>query len=139
MIKLIKKNNYLVPATKADEDALENLAFNSELFAEPVTDKRSLQQNKYHWSVLLENFARQAELEGRYFSANIWNHHLKVAYLPEVEPPGITKKGYVKWEDSPWGLMLKASTSDLTVRGMAEYLTQCFAYGSQELGVRFPA
>lgn len=105
----------------------------------PYQKLRTSDQNRLMWKSLLGDFANQAYVDGRLFGAKTWNRHLKELYLPEHYEEGITKEGYQKWEEGIKGdLILVGSTTQLTTRGMSDYLEQCYAFGC-DLGVRFTA
>ncbi len=98
---------------------------------------RKLDQNSLMWAGPLKDIAEQAWVCGRQYSAEVWNEYFKRQYLPEKECDK-TKDGYAKWAFLPPAgpRILIGSTTQLTVRGMAEYLEQVYAYGSS-LGVQF--
>ena len=71
----------------------------------------------------------------------MWHSHFKREFLPDPDHADCDdshiKDGYVKWSAMPNGSrVLIGSTTGLTVRGMAAYLEQVYAYGSS-LGVQF--
>lgn len=100
--------------------------------------KRTNEQNSLQWVSMLADFAEQAVIDGRKFSAEAWHELLKTQFLSPVHQEGITLPGYKKWLELPDGtLKLIGSTTKLTTKGMAEYLTECYAFGAQELGIRF--
>lgn len=101
---------------------------------------RKLDQNALYWAGPLRDIAEQAYVKGRQYSAEVWAEFFKREYLPEEFDPEQCKEGYRKWEYLPSGeRALIGSTTQLTVRGFAEYLTKVEAYGAQELGVEFHA
>jgi hypothetical protein len=101
---------------------------------------RKPDQNAAMWSGPLADIAGQAWTRGRQFSAEVWHEYFKREYLPEDTDPEIdvlAKDGYRKWDIDPVGeRVLIGSTTQLTVRGMALYMTQIEACGA-ELGVQF--
>jgi hypothetical protein len=98
---------------------------------------RKLDQNALMWVGPLADIAEQAWVEGRQFSAEVWHEHFKRAYLPEEIDPELCKEGYRKWDYTPAGeRVLVGSTTDLTVKGFAQYLTQVEADGAN-MGVQF--
>ncbi len=100
--------------------------------------KRTLDQNALMWAGPLRDIAEQAWVEGRQYSAEVWHEFFKREFLPNSPGEG-TKDGYQKWVDLPTGVMvLVGSTTQLTVRGMSDYLEQVYAYGAS-LGVQFGA
>lgn len=101
---------------------------------------RKLDQNALYWSGPLRDIAEQAYVKGRQYSAEVWAEFFKREFLPEEFDPELCKEGYRKWEYLPSGeRALIGSTTQLTVRGFAQYLTQVEAYGAQELAVTFHA
>lgn len=103
---------------------------------------RRLDQNALMWVGPLADIADQAWVEGRRFSAEVWHEHFKREYLPEDDDPergDLTKDGYRKYDVTPAGeRVLVGSTTQLTVKGFARYLTQVEAEGAS-LGVQFSA
>jgi hypothetical protein len=104
---------------------------------EPAKQRRR-DQNSYAWAGLLKDFSEQGWINGQQFSIEAWHHFLKRECLPDDPEDGITLSGYRKYAESPaGGLILVGSTTKLTVRGFAEYIQRCMAFGSQELGIMF--
>lgn len=123
---------------------IDNLPLDKEnpiegLFREEVKP-RKLSQNALMWAGPLSDIANQAWYQGQKFSAEIWHELFKRMYLPEDDDPEIhllAKEGYRKWDYLPTGeRVLVGSTTDLLVRGMAQYITQIEAHGA-DLGVQF--
>lgn len=100
---------------------------------------RKLDQNSLMWVGPLANIAEQAWLQNRQFSAEVWHHFYKTVFLPEEFDAERCKEGYRKWDFTPSGeRVLVGSTTQLTIKGFAEYLTQIEAHGAS-LGVQFTA
>jgi len=100
---------------------------------------RKPDQNALMWVGPLKDIAEQAWVNGRQFSDEVWHHHFKTLYLPEVFDAELCKEGYRKWDWSPSGAkVLVGSTTELTVRGFAQYLEQVYAEGAG-MGVEFQA
>lgn len=102
---------------------------------------RKLDQNALYWAGPLRDIAEQAWVQGRQYSADVWHEYFKREFLPDPDlvdcDDSHIKEGYVKWGAMPNGLrVLIGSTTGLTVRGMAAYLEQVYAYGAS-LGVQF--
>jgi len=98
---------------------------------------RKPDQNSLLWAGPLKDISEQAWVEGKRFSAEVWHEHYKRLYLPETYIECITKDGYVKWAETPKGdRVLIGSTTQLTVRGFAEYLEKVHADGAN-MGVMF--
>jgi hypothetical protein len=100
--------------------------------------KRTNPQNSLAWAGMLNDFSQQVEIDGRKFLPESWHEVLKKNFLPEKFDQELTLPGYKKWEELPDGSMkLVGSTTKLTTKGFSEYMEACYAYGSQEFGVRF--
>lgn len=98
---------------------------------------RKLDQNSLMWVGPLKDIARQAYVSGKCYSEAVWHEYLKREFLPNEYDEELTKEGYVKWVTDPAGFpLLVGSTTQLTVKGFAQYLTQIEAYGAG-LGVEF--
>lgn len=104
--------------------------------------KRSPDQNSLYWAGPLRDIAEQAWVQGRQYSAETWNEFFKREFLPDPDSADCDdshiKDGFAKWASIPWRETpaLIGSTTGLTVRGMAAYLEQVYAYGAS-LGVQF--
>ncbi len=99
---------------------------------------RRADANALMWVGPLKDIAEQAWIAGRQYSAEAFHEFFKRDFLPEIESDQ-TKDGYVKWVISPSGdRILVGSTTQLTVKGMARYLEQVYAYGAS-MGVQFGA
>jgi len=102
-------------------------------------EQRKATQLKMMWAGPLRDIERQAWVEGRQFSAEIWHEHFKREFLPEEYEESLCLKGYEKWGITPSGdRVLKAGTGDLTVRGFAQHVEQIHAAGAN-MGVMFSA
>ena len=98
---------------------------------------RGLDANARMWAGPLKDIAEQAYIEGRAYSAEVWHEYFKKEYLPDAFDAELTKDGYQKWAVAPDGeRVLIGSTTQLTVKGYAIYLTQVEAFGAG-LGVQF--
>lgn len=102
---------------------------------------RKLDQNALYWAGPLRDIAEQAWVQGRQYSAEVFHEHFKREFLPDPDRADCdlshVKDGFRKWCTTPGGLsVLLGSTTGLTVRGMAAYLEQVYAYGAS-LGVQF--
>lgn len=85
--------------------------------------KRSTEANARYWALLGE-IAEQVQVNGKWFSKDVWHEHLKGLFAPK--------------EDGPAGL-IPVSTSQMNTEQFARYMTQIEAYATQELGVEFEA
>jgi len=102
---------------------------------EPYRPVRKKSQNDLMWSGPLKDIAEQAWLEGRQFSAEVWHSFFKANLLPDEFDPELCKDGYRKYDFDPAGeRVLVGSTTQLTVKGMAQYLEALMAFGAN-LGV----
>jgi hypothetical protein len=100
---------------------------------------RKKSQNDLMWSGPLADIAAQAWVNGRQFSDVTWHEHFKRLYLPEDFDAELCKEGYRKWDYTPHGdKVLVGSTTQLTVKGFAQYLEQVYADGAN-MGVEFHA
>jgi len=142
--RLLNPKTYLLrgPSQLAAVQAqLGNLPLDDEtpievLIREQVKPRKQ-SQNALMWVGPLADIAEQAWVNGQRFTAEAWNEHMKREYLPEEFDPELCLEGYRKWDYTPRGeRVLVGSTTDLTVKGMAQYLTQVEAAGA-ELGVEF--
>jgi len=95
--------------------------------------------NARMWAGPLRDIAEQAWVEGKQHSAEVWHSYFKRELLPEEFDAERCKEGYVKWVYDPAGeRILVGSSTQLTVKGFAEYLTAIEAFGAS-LGVLFSA
>src|SRR5690606_14723641 len=101
---------------------------------------RKPDQNALMWVGPLADIAEQGYVNGRTYAADVWHEFFKREYLPEEFDPALCKEGYRKWDYTPDGSrVLVGSTTQLTVKGFAQYLTKVEAYARIELGVQFHA
>lgn len=100
---------------------------------------RKLDQNALMWVGPLKDIAEQAYVNKRTYTAEVWHEHFKAEFLPEFPSEEFTREGYQKWDYKPNGeRILIGSTTQLTVKGFAQYLEQVMAFGAG-LGVMFSA
>lgn len=100
---------------------------------------RKLDQQGLMWAGPLADIAAQAWVAGRQFDVEIWHDHFKREFLPEEFDPELCLDGYCKWAIGIIGdRVLIGSTTQLTIKGMAQYLEQVYAFGAN-LGVQFHA
>lgn len=99
---------------------------------------RKLDQNALYW-IRVAEIAEQAWLDGRQFSGDVWHVYFRRELLPEVFDPEMCREGYQKWQLDPSDeRVLTGSTTQLTVKGFAEYLEAVTAFGAS-LGVIYSA
>lgn len=104
---------------------------------EEYRPSRRMSQNAYLWAGPLKDISEQAWLDGKQYSAEVWQHYLKTQLLPEEFDPLLTKDEYVKWRFAPDGSrVLVGSTTQLTVKGFSEFTEAITAFGAS-LGVIF--
>lgn len=110
-----------------------------EVVFQEVQKKRKLDQNAALWAGPLRDISEQAWLEGKQFSAEVWAEYFKRQLLPEDYDPELTMEHYRKWSLDPAGdRVLVGSTTQLTVKGHAQYREAIEAFGAS-LGVQFSA
>lgn len=110
-----------------------------ELLVREEVKPRKLTQQAAMWLGPLKDIEEQAWIDGRQFSAEAWHEHFKREFLPEEYDPELCLEGYRKWDFMPSGRrVLVGSTTHLTVKGFAQYLTQVEAFGAS-LGVIYSA
>lgn len=98
---------------------------------------RKLSQQAYLFAGPLKDISEQAWLNGKQYSVDVWAHYFKVQLLPEEFDSVLCKDSYQKWRYDPAGnRVLTGSTTELTVKGMADYITAILAFGGS-LGVQF--
>jgi hypothetical protein len=101
---------------------------------------RKLDQNALMWVGPLKDLQEQCYVNWRKYSAAVWHEHMKSLYLPEEFDAELCKnESYLKWDFSPSGeRVLVGSTTELTIKGMSQYLEQIYAFGANH-GVEFSA
>lgn len=99
---------------------------------------RKLDQNALMWAGPLRDIAEQCWIDGRQHSADVWHEYFKAEFLPDEYDQDLCKtEHYMKWDFDPAGRrILVGSTTDLTIKGMAQYITQIHAFGGS-MGVEF--
>ena len=111
-----------------------------EVVIRDVTKERTPDQNSAMWAGPLRDIEEQAWVNKRQFKADVWHEFFKREYLPEGDEEdfeSLVKAGYRKWDYTPKGdRVLVGSTTQLTTKGMAQYMTKLEAYATQELGVQ---
>jgi len=110
-----------------------------EVVAREEVKARKADQNALMWAGPLKDISEQAWLDGRQFTAETWHIYFRRQLLPEEYDPELCLESYRKWDIDPAGdRVLVGSTTQLTIRGMAQYIEALEAFGSS-LGVRFGA
>lgn len=142
--RMLNPKSFLLIGASQQEAAarfLANLPLDADEPLEVVVRERvkprKMSQNALMWVGPLADIAEQAWVGGKRFTAEAWHEHFKRELLPEEFDAELCLDGYVKWQITPRGdRALVGSTTMLTVKGMAQYLTQVEAAGA-ELGVEF--
>lgn len=100
--------------------------------------KRMGEQSALYW-VRLAEISNQAWINGKQYSPEIIAEYCKAKFLPEQFEEGITLEGYEKYATLPDGsVSVIGSTTMLTTKGFANYLTQVEVFGAS-LGVQYSA
>lgn len=109
------------------------------LIREEVKERKK-SQNDMMWAGPLADIAAQVWVEGRQYRAEIWHEHFKASFLPEQYDPELCKReDYRKWDIGPSGeRTLVGSSTDLTRKGFAQYVTEIEVFGA-ERGVEYRA
>lgn len=116
-----------------------------EVAIRPRRKARSNSQNALFWAARLRDISEQAWVAGKQYSAEIWHEYFKKTSLPEGDEPNIAElvkdpSTYRKWDWLPDGSVnLVGSTTQLTTKGMTQYMTAVEAHCATELGVQFSA
>jgi hypothetical protein len=99
---------------------------------------RKLDQNALMWVGPLKDISEQCWIEQRQHSDIVWHEYFKKQFLPESYDPELCKsETYLKWDYDPAGdPVLVGSSTDLTIKGFAQYLEQIYAFGAH-MGVEF--
>lgn len=99
---------------------------------------RKPDQNALMWAGPLKDIAEQCWANQRQYSAEVWHEYFKALFLPDAYTPDLCKtEAYRKWDYDPGGdPVLVGSSTDLTIKGFAQYLEQIHAFGGQ-MGVEF--
>lgn len=98
---------------------------------------RKPDQNALMWSGPLFDISEQGYVNGRTYTPEVWHEHFKAEFLPEEFDPELTKEGYRKYDYTPSGArVLIGSTTELTIKGFAQYLERVIAFGAG-IGVMF--
>lgn len=131
----VQRETALAVITNAPLDDIRPLEF---VLCEEVKT-RNLDQNSAMWSGPLFDISEQAWIDKRRLTAKGWHEVFKRLYLPEEFDAELCKKAYQKWDyDLDGEPILIGSSTDLTVKGFAQYLTQVEAHGAN-MGVMYHA
>ena len=123
---------------------VQNAPIGIEIVAREVVKARKPDQNARMWRGPLRDMEESAWFNGRQYSADVWHEYMKREYLPEDDDVDLARKvkdvsKWHKWAYTPKGdRILVGSTTQLTVRGFAEYMEAIYAFGAG-LGVMFSA
>jgi hypothetical protein len=86
-------------------------------------EKRSSEANARYWALLGE-IAEQVQVNGKWYSKDVWHEHFKDLFAPK--------------EDGP-GRLLPISTTQMNAEQFNQYMTQVESHAARELGVEFEA
>jgi hypothetical protein len=106
----------------------EQLSMGRELVLEAKLreDDRSEQQHRYYWAVVLRDVSEGVSVGGVKYTKDAWHEYGKRTFLPRR-----TKKVKVAGRARPVVTTVIASTTDLTVRQMGEYLEKWIAFAAE--------
>lgn len=108
-----------------------------ELVVREAQKARKPDQNALMFAGPLKDISEQVWLDGRTYSVEVWHSYFKRMGLPSEYDPELCLESYRKYDVDPAGeAVLIGSTTQLTVRGMSEYLEQIYAFGAAH-GVQF--
>ena len=88
-----------------------------ELVLRPLKSKRSIDQNKRYWKLLME-LADIAWIDGRQYSKEAWHEHLR--------------REFIGCEDLPGGGVIGISTTTLSVQEFGDYMIRIEAWAAGE-------
>jgi hypothetical protein len=91
-----------------------------------LEDAISRRQRGYYWAVVLEEVSQQVSVGGVKYTKDAWHEYGKREFLPRK-----TKKTRVAGRRRPVVTTVIASTSDLTVRQMGQYLEKWMAFAAE--------
>lgn len=89
--------------------------------------KRTAEQNRFYFGPVLRQIAEQAWVDGHQFSTEAWHEYLAEKFCPRVE--FVLPKGEVRSR--------RKSTSEMTVKEFADYVTVVQAHAANEMGIEF--
>lgn len=103
-------------------EAMSSTKHPMQIECKPESSKRNLQQNRYYWQ-MLHQIESDAWVEGRQYAAETWHE--------------LAKRKFIGCLDMPGGGLMAMSTTDLSTKEFAEYVTKVEAWAASELGVQF--
>lgn len=103
-------------------EAMSRTKHPMQIECKPESSKRSLQANRYYWQ-MLHQIETEAWVEGRQYGAETWHE--------------LAKRKFIGCLDMPGGGLMAMSTTDLSTKEFAEYVTKVEAWAASELGVQF--
>jgi hypothetical protein len=106
----------------ANWEAMSRTKHPMQVVCQPESTKRNLAQNRYYWN-LLNQVSTDAWIEGRQYAAEVWHE--------------LAKRKFVGCVDMPGGGLMAMSTTDLSTKEFADYVTKVEAWAASELGVTF--
>jgi hypothetical protein len=93
---------------------------------EDVEDDRTEQQHKYYWAVVLRDVSEQVVVGGQKYTKDAWHEYGKREFLPRK-----TKKVRVAGRARPVVTTVIASTTELGIRQMGDYLEKWMAFAAE--------
>ena len=109
-----------------------------ELVIREEVKARKPDQNALYWAGPLKDISDQCWIGGKQYTSEVWADYFKRLFLPDEYDAELCKdETYIKWSYGPDGEpVLVGSSTDLTIKGFAQYLEQIHAFGAN-LGVQF--
>ncbi|CAB3730768.1 recombination protein NinB [Paraburkholderia rhynchosiae] len=89
--------------------------------------RRTPEANAFYWGVVLRGIAEQAWVNGNQFSADTWHEYYAEQYCPRVEVTLPTGEIFSR----------RKSTSDMSQKEFADYVTRVQSNAAAEHGVEF--
>lgn len=106
----------------ANWEAMSKTKTPMQVECKPESKNRSQAQNRYYWN-LLKQIESDAWIEGRQYSDECWHEYVKGRFIGYTDIPGGKKK--------------PLSTTNLSTKEFADYVTRVEAWAAQELGIVF--
>jgi NinB protein len=133
LVGQLQLNNLLKMVTDLPIDAINPLEVTIKLKGKT----RSLDQNAMYW-VLVSQIAEHGWVNGKQFSKEVWHEYLRVKLLP-VFVVDKNNDTVPKFAERPDGFPVAISTTMLSKKSFADYITAVEAFGTTELLIEFSA
>jgi len=91
-----------------------------------LEDELTERQRRYYWGVVLRDIADHVVVGGQRYTKDAWHEYGKREFLPRV-----TKKTKVAGRRRPVVVTVIASTTDLSIRQMGQYLEKWMAFAAE--------